>query len=38
VRDRVPELARRAQVEQRVSFRLTNGELPSPFLLTRQTP
>lgn len=38
VRDRVPDLARRAQVDQRVSFRLTNGELPSPFLLTRQVP
>ena len=38
VRDRVPELARRAQVEQRVSFRLTSGELPSPFLLTRRLP
>lgn len=38
VRDRVPDLARRARVEQRVSFRLTNGELPSPFLLTRQAP
>ncbi len=38
VRDRVPDLARRAQVEQRVSFRLSNGEVPSPFLLTRQAP
>jgi hypothetical protein len=38
VRERTPALAAQAGVEQRVAFRLTNGDLPSPFPLTRLTP
>ncbi|SFL13206.1 WD40 repeat domain-containing protein [Falsiroseomonas stagni] len=38
VRNRVPVLAREVGLEQRVSFRMSSGEVPLPFALTRIGP